>query len=67
MTDTITKEKRRRAPKQQYFVRVKCEVYKVLTVEGCSLEEAEENPWDYCIDEIETDMSDWEVLGVNES
>ena len=51
---------------KQFDVRMRCVVIKTVTVEGCTKEEARTNPWDYSVDEVESDQEDWEVLSVKE-
>lgn len=48
----------------QFFIRMRCTVEKMVTVEGCTEEEARNNPWDYAIDQYETGQYDWEILEV---
>ena len=50
----------------QFEVKMRCVVEKLVTVECDTREEAESNPWDHCVDEMETDQMDWEVLSVKE-
>lgn len=50
----------------QFEVKMRCVVYKTVTVECDTIEEAESNPWDHAVDEMETGMDDWEVLSVKE-
>lgn len=38
----------------QFEVKMKCVVYKTVTVECDTEEEAENNPWDHAVDEMET-------------
>lgn len=51
---------------KQYEVTMECIVRKLVTVEACTLEQAKTNPWEYAVDEIETEQVDWEVLRVKE-
>jgi len=51
---------------KQFEVKMKGVVHKVVTVECDTKEEAESNPWDHAVDEMETDQMDWEVLSVKE-
>lgn len=55
----ISKEK-------QLLVTVACRVKKQLTVEGCTEEQALEDPWEYAVDECEIDQYDWDVIDVRE-
>ena len=50
--------------KQIWIVKMKCIVRKAVTVEGCTEEQARNSPFEFAVDEQETDMSDWEVLSV---
>jgi hypothetical protein len=49
---------------KQFTVRMRCKIIKVVTVEGCTEEQARDNPWDYAVDECEVDQEDWDVLSV---
>jgi hypothetical protein len=51
---------------KQFEVRMKCVVEKLVTVECGTIEEVGSNPWGNCVDEIETDQMDWEVLSIAE-
>lgn len=51
---------------KQLVVKMKCEVYKSVTCEGGSAEEMLSNPWDYAVDEMETDQINWEVVSSKE-
>jgi hypothetical protein len=59
MDAPISKEK-------QLLVTVACKVTKQLTVEGCTEDQAYEDPWEYVVDECETDQHDWDVIEVRE-
>lgn len=50
--------------KQSWVVTVKCEVIKQIITSECTEEEAEERPYDFAEDEVETEQHDWEVLSV---
>jgi len=50
-----------------FNVRVRCVVTKMVYCEGCTEEEARENPFDWASDENEIDQEDWEVLSVEEA
>ena len=56
--------KKPKEPKKpdQVYLRVRCTVEKNVTCEGCTVEEAEADPWQYSVDEHDDGMSDWEVL-----
>jgi len=51
---------------KQFEVKMKCVVTKTVTVECETIEEAESNPWDHSVDELETGMEDWDILSVKE-
>ena len=51
---------------KQYSVKMRCVVTKLVTVEGCTEEQARNNPWQFAVDEVETDQEDWKVLSVKE-
>lgn len=50
----------------QWEVKMKCVVYKNVTCECETEDEARNNPWDHAVNEQETDQVDWEVLSVKE-
>lgn len=52
---------------KQYEVTMECIVRKTVTVEGCTPEQARKDPWEYAVDEYETEQVDWEVLSVREA
>jgi hypothetical protein len=51
--------------KQSWSVTMQCTVRKLVTVENCTREEAEERPFEFAVDEIEVEQIDWEVLKVD--
>lgn len=51
---------------KQFLVKMECVVIKQVTCECETEEEAEENPWDHSVDEVEIEQVDWEVLDVTE-
>lgn len=53
--------------KKSWIVEMMCTVRKQVIVENCTEEEANENPWDYAVDETEIDQVDWEVIGIKEN
>lgn len=53
--------------KKSYVVTIRCTVRKSVTLEGCTLQQANDAPWDYAIDEYEIDQIDWEVESVREN
>lgn len=56
--------KREKPGATQFTIRMRCVVEKVVTVEGCTEEQARANPWDYAVDEREDCQVDWKVLSV---
>lgn len=56
----MTEERKRRT------ARIKCVIFKEVTLKECTLSEAYSNPWEYAEDELETDMYDWEVRDVKD-
>lgn len=53
--------------KQNFVVRMRCVVYKDVFLENCTEEEAKTNPWDYAVDELETDQIDWQIHNIKSS
>lgn len=51
---------------KQFKVLMTVTVDKIVTCEGCTADEARAKPWEYAIDEQETDMRDWQVNKVEE-
>ena len=51
---------------KQFEVYMICKVRKVVTVECETEGQAENNPWDYAVNEQETEQIDWEVTSVTE-
>lgn len=51
---------------KQFEVKMKCVVTKTVTVECETEEQAQSDPWNFSVDELETGMEDWEVLSVKE-
>ncbi len=51
---------------KQFLVYMTCNVRKMVTVECETIEQAEENPWDYETDCVEIDQIDWEIDDVTE-
>lgn len=49
-----------------YYVTMLCHVKKQVAVECETEDQARESPWDYAVEEWETDQIDWEVLDVKE-
>jgi hypothetical protein len=47
-------------PKQVILV-IECKVTKEVVCEGCTVEQARNDPWEYAVDEREIDQIDWEV------
>jgi hypothetical protein len=54
----------KRKQKGSWVVRVKATVIKDVVVEGCTEDEARENPWEHAIEETEVEQTDWEVRSV---
>lgn len=52
--------------KKQFSVVMECKIRKLVTVECERIDQAQNNPFSYAIDEIETDMIDWDVISVSE-
>jgi hypothetical protein len=52
---------------KQFDVNMRCVVYKTVTVECETREQAEQSPWEYAVDEQETDLADWTILSVKEN
>ena len=53
--------------KNSFLVRMRCTVTKDVVVEDCTRQQAESDPWEHAVDEIEIDQHDWEVLSVKEN
>jgi hypothetical protein len=53
--------KRKEAEPTSWILTVKCTVTKSVVVEGCTEEQAQNDPWQYATNEHEVEMSDWEV------
>lgn len=47
-----------------WIVTMRCTVTKEVVVDNCTREQAEEQPWDFAIDENETGQIDWDVENV---
>ncbi len=52
---------------KEWIVRIRCTVTKDVFTQKCTREEAEQNPWDFAVNEEETDVEDWETLSVKEN
>ena len=52
---------------KSWILKMTCTVQKELIVEGCTEEQAESDPWNFCVEEIETDMVDWAVDSIGEN
>jgi hypothetical protein len=50
----------------QFIVKLACKVTKQVICEDCTLEQAEEEPFDHAVDEVEIEQIDWEVIDVQE-
>ena len=51
---------------KQFEIIMECRVKKCVTCECDLQEEAEENPWDHCVDEQELEQIDWEIESIKE-
>lgn len=49
-----------------YYVTVKAVIRRVITVENCTREQAENEPYEHATDELETEQIDYEVESVQE-
>ena len=49
-----------------FKVKMKCTVIKEVYLACCTEEQAWDDPWLYVTDETETDMSDWQILDIEE-
>jgi len=52
---------------KSWILKMTCTVKKELVVENCTEEQAESDPWNFCVEEIETDIVDWEVDSIKEN
>lgn len=59
--------KQKNSQKGSWLVRVEVTVMKEVVCEDCTEAEAVENPFQYAIEERETDMLDWNVESVEEN
>jgi hypothetical protein len=50
--------------KGSWVVKMRCSIIKNVVLEDCTKEEAENNTWAYSVEETETSMEDWEILGI---
>jgi hypothetical protein len=53
--------------KSSWIVEMRCVVIKDVCCNDCTIEEAENNPWDFAVDESERYQEDWEVVKVTEN
>ena len=53
-----------KAKKGSFVVVVRCTVTKQLICEDCTQEQAEEDPYAHCTDEVEIELIDWDVVNV---
>jgi len=51
---------------KQYSVNMRVTVNRIVTCEGCTEDQARNNPFDYAVNEQDADMVDWEVMSVTE-
>lgn len=59
-----SKRKKHPAKPASYIVTMECTVRKSVVVENCTEEQAEEDPFNYAVEEVETEQIDWKVLKV---
>jgi hypothetical protein len=52
--------------KKNWNVEMRCTITKQVHLSACTEEEANENPWDYADDEVETEQIDWEIVSMKE-
>lgn len=50
----------------QFVVHMTCKVRKVVICEGCTLEQVQQSPFEFAVDEQEIDQIDWEITGIEE-
>lgn len=55
---------RKKPPKGSWIVRMRATVTKEVVCDGCTEEEATNNPWDYASDEREVECVDYDVTDV---
>ncbi len=53
--------------KKNWTVTMRCVVDKIVDLDGCTEQEARDRPWDFAVNEYETDMQDWEITHIEES
>jgi hypothetical protein len=53
--------------KSSWIVKMECTVIKEVICDDCTREDAENNPWDYAIDETEIEQTGYDVLSVKEN
>ncbi len=51
----------------QYIVKLRCVVTKQVTYDGCTEDEAEKDPFEFAVDEVEVDQHDWQVIDIQEA
>jgi hypothetical protein len=51
--------------KAMWVVTIRCVVQKSVTCADCTEEQAKRNPFEYAIEELETDQEDYDVLSVH--
>ena len=52
--------------KRIWSVTARCVVQKSIICENCTEEEARKNPFEFAVDELETDQEDYTILSVEE-
>jgi len=50
--------------RDNWIVTMKCTVLKVVVLQDCTEGQAQDNPWDYAIDENEVEQIDWEIIDI---
>lgn len=50
--------------KQSWIVEIKAVVTKEVICEGCSEQQAQDNPFKYSVSETDMGLSDWDVISV---
>lgn len=50
--------------KGNWIVTMRCVVTKSVYLEGCTEEEASNNPWEFAVDEHEVEQIDWDVMRI---
>jgi hypothetical protein len=53
-----------KADKGNWLVTMECVVKKLVYCSDCTRAEAEDSPWEFSTNELELEMSDWEIIKV---